>query len=134
MKKERKELNTLEWTIYNIIRKRSESGLWTTQYELNELLRKEGFEISLREQRKHLTFIRTNDIIQKIILSNTVYGYKLMSDEEEKVYLEKQFISILKKLKRYYKDRDRLELNGQLRLTFGTHERECIESLIKLVD
>lgn len=129
-RKERVELNSFEWTIYNIIKERSEKGLWTTQAELNQLLFDKGYEVCMRMTRKHIQFIKKNEKIQKIIMSNTKYGYKLMSDEEELKFLEAKRKEALGRLKRFWQDYKRFEQNGQLKLTFGKYEREYIESLV----
>lgn len=130
-REQRTKLNTLEWTIYNIIKERSEKGLWTSQIELNELLSKNGFEISLRNTRSHINFIKKNDTIQKIIISSTKLGYKLMSSDEEINYLLKKKIEVLKRLKAIYKDLKRYESNGQCKITFENYERDFVESLLK---
>ena len=130
VRKERVELNSFEWTIYNIIKGRSEQGLWTTQSELNTQLFLKGYDVSTRMTRKHIQFIKKNDKIQKIIMSNTKLGYKLMSDEEELKYLEAKRIEALGRLKRFWKDYKRFEQNGQGKITFGQYEREYIESLV----
>lgn len=131
VKKERVELNSFEWTIYNIIRERSEQGMWTSQTELNTQLFLKGYDVSLRMTRKHLQFIKKNDKIQKIIMSNSKLGYKLMSDEEELKYLLAKKKEALGRLKRFWKDYKRFEQNGQGRIVFGQYEREYIESLVK---
>ena len=133
-KQERTELNTLEWTIYNIIRERSENGLWTSQKQLNDLLFLKGYRIDLRKTRRHIQFIKKNDKIQKIIMSNSHYGYKLMSSEEELKYLMKKKDEALGRLKRFAKDFKRFKQNNQLKITFGKYEREYVESLIKEVE
>lgn len=133
-KRVRMELTTFEWTIYNIIKERSEAGMWTTQSELNSLLWLKGYDVSLRMTRKHLQFIKNSDKIQKIIISNSKLGYKLMSDNEELKYLEAKRKEALGRLARFWKDYKRFENNGQCRLTFGQYEREYIESLVKEIN
>lgn len=133
VKSERIELNSLEWTIYNIIKERSERGLWTTQNELNNLLFLKGYEVSMRNTREHIQFIKKNDKIQKIIMSNSKLGYKLMSDEDELKYLESKKKEALGRLKRFWKDYKRFEENGQCKLTFGQYERDHIESLVQQI-
>ena len=133
MKVERTEMNSLEWAIYNFIKDRSEKGLWTTQVELNQHLNNNGYEIGMRNTRKHLLFIRKNEKIQKIILSHTKKGYKLLSDEEERTYIVSKLIEAVDRLKRAKKDLKKLELNGQCKITFGKYERNYIESVLKEV-
>ena len=133
MKVERTEMNSLEWAIYNFIKDRSEKGLWTTQVELNQYLNNNGYEIGMRNTRKHLLFIRKNEKIKKIILSHTKKGYKLLSDEEERTYIVSKLIEAVDRLKRAKKDLKKLELNGQCKITFGKYERNYIESVLKEV-
>lgn len=130
---ERTEMNSFEWCIYNFIKERSEKGLWTTQVELNEHLIANGYETTMRNTRTHLQFIRKNDKIQKIILSHTKKGYKLLSDEEEERYIVSKLVEAVERLQRAKKDLKKLRQNGQCRITFGKYERNYIESVLKEV-
>lgn len=129
--KEVKNLNVLEWKIYNYLKKRTLENKWTSQDELIEYLANENYQIKKRALRNHIQNIRKCEIIQKVILTSYKYGYRIMSDEEQYEILLKRKISILKSLKQFHKDRKRLESNGQMKLTFDTQEREFIESLLK---
>lgn len=129
--KEVKNLNVLEWKIYNYLKKRTLENKWTSQDELIEYLATENYQIKKRALRTHIQNIRKCEIIQKVILTSYKYGYRIMSDEEQYEILLKRKISILKSLKQFHKDRKRLESNGQMKLTFDTQEREFIESLLK---
>ena len=71
--------------------------------------------------------------IQKIILSHSRKGYKLLSDEEERPYIVSKLIEAVERLNRAKKDLKKLEKNGQMRLTFGKYERKYIESILKEV-
>lgn len=129
--KEVKNLNILEWKIYNYLKKRTLENKWTSQDELIEYLNTQNYRIGKRALRNHIQNIRKCEIIQKVILTSYKYGYRIMSDEEQYEILLKRKISILKSLKQFHKDRKRLESNGQMKLTFDTQEREFIESLLK---
>lgn len=129
--KEVKNLNILEWKIYNYLKKRTLENKWTSQDELIDYLNTQNYRIGKRALRTHIQNIRKCEIIQKVILTSYKYGYRIMGDEEQYEILLKRKISILKSLKQFHKDRKRLESNGQMKLTFDTQEREFIESLLK---
>lgn len=127
-------MTNIQWRIYDFIKERSIEGKWTSQKEIRDYLINKNFvgKIGLRTIRKYVHDIREDDTIQKIILTDYVKGYHLMSDEEELDYLKKRKISILKMLKQYYKDVKRFNMNNQFKITFGKYEREYIESLINV--
>ncbi len=118
-------MTTLEWNVYNFIKERSEKGLYTKQQDLAE-----EFKISKRQVRRCVEHIREDETIQKIVLSDYIHGYKLMSQEDAVELLIKRKIKILKEFKRYWKDVKRYNSNNQLKLVFDTHERGVIESLL----
>ena len=125
-------LTTLEWELYHILKERSKEGLWTSQEEVMYFLQSMGYDInSLRPVRQHIYNIRHCNRIQKIIISSDC-GYKILTNaKEEKMYLDQKFNSALKKLKQAYRDYDRLKLDGQMKLTLGTQDREFFESVLK---
>lgn len=122
----KKELTTIEWNVYNEIKERTLNGEWTSVEYLSS-----KYNVGKRTVRKFVNTIRANDVIQKIIITSFKFGYKLMTDEEQFLYLEKRKIHILKQLKQYYKDVKRYNLNGQYRITFGDYERKIYESLLE---
>lgn len=133
--KKNNELKSYEWKIYNYLKERSKMNLWTRQSEIQDYLNTIGFNIGLRAIRKAITNIRQCDIIQKIIISSPVKGvnkggYRILSKIEEAEYLRRKKIIALTKLKQYYKDCQRLSLNGQTRIAFTPNEREFIESML----
>lgn len=129
----KENLGTIEWKVYNFIKERSEKGLWTKQKDIQESVKdNNNVDIGLRQIRKYVSNIRKNDVIQKVILTSYAYGYRLMTDEEQFLTLERRKISLLKSLKQYYKDVRRLNKNNQLRITFTDYERDIIESLLKI--
>ena len=129
-------MTNIQWRIYDFIKERSLEGKWTSQKEIRDYLINNGYaeKIGLRTIRRNVHDIRECDTIQKIILTDYVKGYRLMSDEEELDYLKKRKISILKMLKQYYKDVKRFNMNNQFKITFGKYEREYIESIINTED
>lgn len=121
------ELTTREYSVYNEIKRRSESGEWTCVQYLAELC-----NCSKRAIRRAIQNIRESSKIQKIILTDYKKGYKLMSVDDEFSMLTKTKIKILKELKRYWKDVDRYNKNNQNKITFTKYEREFFESLVEV--
>ena len=119
-------MTTLDWNIYKFLKKTSEHGVWVKMNALAAM-----FNISAREVRHSITRIRESDRIQKILVSDYKKGYKLMSKADSFNLLLKDKARALKELKRFWKNVTRLNLNNQMKLTFGTQERDFFESLIK---
>ena len=119
-------MNSLDWRIYDFLKAKSEKGEWI---KMNDLAAE--FGINARKVRYSITAIREDETIQKVLISDYKKGYKLMSEEDAIYYLEKDKIRGLRTLKRYWLGIKRLSLNNQMKLTFDTHERDVIESLIK---
>lgn len=124
------DLSTIEWKIYNYLKERTMQDKWTTQIELVDYLATEGINITKRNVRRHISNIRESEVIQKIIISSCKYGYRIMSDENEREYLIKRKISILNSLKKCNKDIKRFNMNGQMKIMLGKYERGYIESLL----
>lgn len=126
------KLRTIDWEIYNVIKKRSEQGLWTCRKAILEYLRGRGGALSERELRKSINRIRNCDTIQKVLLISSAKekGYKFFTSSSDVEYLVKERIKLLKMLKTYYKNITRLEKNGQYRIVFNK-ERNIIESVLK---
>ena len=120
-------LNSIDWKIYNTIKERTLKGEWTPAQFLVDYI-----GIGKREIRRHIQRIRESNTIQKIIISDYTYGYKLMSEQDEFKLLTKTKIKILKQLKRYWKDVDRYNKNHQNKITFSDSERAIYESLIEV--
>lgn len=121
-----KKLITLDFLVYDEIKKRSINGEWTNVGFLAEL-----FNCDKRTIRYSIQRIRESDTIQKIILTDYGKGYKLMSDDDEFDMLTKTKIKILKQLKRYWKDVERYNLNHHNKIVFSKNERDVFESLIE---
>lgn len=127
------EMRKEQWFIYNFIKERSKQELWSNQIDIqNHLKEKYDIDISQRTIRRCINSIRKNDLIQKIILTDYKKGYRIMTSNEEDIYLEKRKISILKMLSQYHKDFNRLKLNNQTRIKFSEKERDFIESILKI--
>lgn len=121
------KLTTIEWNVYNTLKNNTQNGKWTSMRELALI---NG--VSERVLRKIIITLKDSDEIQKIIISDHKLGYKLLSNEKEHDYLDRKKIEILKKLKRYYKDVKRFNLNNQTKITFGKYERDYFESICQV--
>ena len=130
--KQTQNLKTIEWKIYEYLKERTLQDKWTSQQELIDYLATINFNICKRTLRKHIQNIRKSDKIQKIILTSYTYGYKIMSDEEQRDILIQRRINILKALKQSNRDIKKYNMNGQTKITFGKKERDFIESLLKI--
>lgn len=119
------KLTTQDWEIYKVLKHNSREGKWTPSDYLAQ-----RFNICNREVRRVIQKLKTDDKIQKIIISDYGKGYKLLSSKEEFVYLEKKKIEILSQFKRYYRDVKRYNLNNQKKITFGKYERDFVESIL----
>lgn len=124
-------LSSVEWKIYNFLKDRTLENKWSSQQEVLDYLQTQNIKISARTLRTHIQNIRKCEIIQKVVLTSYKKGYRIMSDEEQYEILLNRKIAILKSLKQFHRDKKRLELNDQMKLTFDTKEREFIESLLK---
>lgn len=120
------------WYIYNYIKEESEKNKWVKQVDIqNYLLEEKDLQISTRDIRRKINEIRKDEVIQKVILTDYSKGYRIMNEAEEREYLSKRKISILKMLKLCYKDIQRYNLNNQMKITFSENERNIFESLMK---
>ena len=117
-------LTTTEWNVYNTLKANTQNGRWTSMRELASTN-----DLTERNLRKVIVKLKDSNEIQKIIISDHKLGYKLLSSEEEHDYLDRKKVEILKKLKRYYKDVKRFNLNNQTKITFGKYERDYFESI-----
>lgn len=125
------ELNTTEWKIYNYLKERSKEDKWSSQNDISEYLKENNTNIGNRDIRRAINAIRKNETIQKIIITDYKKGYKIMTSEKEYHYLEKRKLAILKMLKQYWRDIEKLKLNNQTRIVFGIYERHFIETILQ---
>lgn len=129
-----KDLTTRQWDLYKFLKSQYEEGRYISKREICDNL-PQHYSINQGETRLCRTIesdvrkINDNIIIQKIIVSNRK-GYKIGTREECEVYLEKRFKRDLKSLKLNWALSKKVQLDGQMRLTFG-QEREFIETFIK---
>lgn len=120
------------WYIYNYIKEESQKNKWVKQADIQKyLLEAKELKISTRVIRKKINEMRSDQTIQKVILTDYNKGYRLMTEAEEMDYLSKRKISILKMLKLCYNDIQRYNLNNQMKIAFTDTERDIYESLMK---
>ena len=81
-----------------------------------------------REFRKTLQRLRNHPTIQKVITSKGIAN----TVEQAKDYLERKQTKILKQLKEYHIEKDKLEKHLQTRLQFNK-ERDFIEAIQELI-
>lgn len=92
-------MNTRQWDTYEIIKSRSLHGLWTSRLELYqwnnaypEVKGEFGNSSSARMINEDIHEINENDVIQKIIISNSSKGYRLANEHEMESYIKKRRI------------------------------------------
>ena len=79
---------------------------------------------SARDMRKDIQELKKDDTIQKVICTNKIAD----TVQEAETHLNKTLGKILRELKLYHKQKEKLEKHLQTRLTFN-QEREIIESV-----
>ena len=120
------KLTTRTWKLYDLLKTNTER--WMTQREIYEVLKGEypiwdgvgDFHntIARQEIASDIRELNDSDIIQKIILTNTL-GVKIANEVEYKDYSVRKWKSIKGMIKRLaYKD-NKAKLNGQMKLVFG---------------
>jgi hypothetical protein len=147
------KLTTRTWKLYDLLKTNTER--WMTQREIYEVLKGEypiwdgvgDFHntIARQEIASDIRELNDSDIIQKIILTNTL-GVKIANEVEYKDYSIRKWKSIKGMIKRLaYKD-NKAKLNGQMKLVFGdsiardfyetfkTEEEETKHQLDRVVD
>ena len=128
------DLNTRQWDLYKFLKSQYESGKYISKREICENL-PQHYKFNEKQTRlcrdieDDIREINECELIQKIIVSSQK-GYKIGSKEECEKYIEKRFIRDLKNLKLNWLLSRKVNLDNQMRLTFGK-EREFIETFIK---
>lgn len=135
MEKKKSKLNTRQWDLYNFLKSQFEEGRYISKIEICTNLPQHysvGKNLSRfgRTIEDDVRIINDSLVIQKIIVSNTK-GYKIGTKEECEEYIEKRFNRDLKSLKLNWALSKKMNLDGQMRLTFGKQERDFIEAFIK---
>lgn len=124
-------MTNLQSEIFYHLMEKSQYGEWTSQKKLLKHLKDSGYDISERKMRQEITNIRKDDNVEKILVSHTTKGYKILSDEEEMKYIEAKKIYALKKLAQYWKDVKRFNRNHQVKINIDTNTQEVVESILQ---
>lgn len=130
------ELTPRQWKLYNYLKERGD--VWVYQYEIGRALygysgKATGFHDT--GARHALTddirAINDSNVIQKIILS-TPRGIKLATKEEFEQYIKGEFAAVFRRLARVRKKAKKGLHDGQIKITFGSSERDTIEAFLKV--
>ena len=132
------KLNTRQWTLYEYLKMKNGAATKVKEilHDLREIpeynliaFKDWNNQPAKRLMSKDIQTINKCELIQKVIVSNGD-GIRLATREEYKYFLEKEKIAILSKAKRYWQKVKKFEKDNQMRLTFGTKERETIEAFV----
>ena len=130
-------LNDRQKALYNFLVQRGDA--WTHQEDIAYALPEwycpivyDDYHNTKERQRM------TNDIriinncpdIQKIIISNPSRGIKLATETEWRAYIEREYISVFKKLKRIRQKERKGNLNGQAYVVYET-EQDIINAFLR---
>lgn len=132
MNKEVMSLNTRQWKLYgylvnnknsykNVKEIIDDTGIYGPVQEIN-FNNSKGRRLLTSDIR----MLKNSDLIQTIILS-TNDGIKIANIKEFEEHLEKEEISVLKRLKLIHKQKKKAGLNNQTRIVFG-QEKPIIEA------
>lgn len=130
-------LNDRQKRLYDYLLFRSERGLWTNREQiLIDLEEWYGaisntnlyYDANAQQLTKDIRIINNSEV-EKVIISNSHKGIKVATKEELKAALEKEKISCLKRLKRYWNKVTKYELNNQCTL-----EETIIQSFVKEIN
>lgn len=122
-------LTTKQWQLYKYLKEHYEPEKWIGKKELSDSLGykwDEKTDRNGREIESDVSAINQDDTIQKVIISSPK-GYKIANREEAEEWLHKDWIAILKQIKRHMFKRRKCRLNKQMRLVFDS-ERDTIEA------
>ena len=129
MSEEKKELTTRQWQLYKYLKLHYEPDKFISKKELADALGYSWNEKSDRNGRdieSDVAALNEDETIQKVIISSSK-GYKIANKEEAFDWLHKDWISILKAIKRHMFKRRKCRLNKRMRIVFNS-ERDTIEA------
>lgn len=132
-KKKQKKLTTRQWILYRYLKKNYAEGVYISKYQICQDIEQYKYNTKqtrmCRDIESDIRALNSSDEIHKIIVSNRV-GYKIGNKQEVWEYLmkreDKQRNSYILTNKLWEKAR----LNKQMRETYGTQERDTIESFM----
>lgn len=129
MSKENKELTTRQWQLYKYLKDHYEADKFIPKKEIADAIGyawNDKSDRNGREIESDVAALNEDGNIQKVIISSTK-GYKIANQEEAGEWLHKDWLSILKLIKRHMFKRRKCRLNKQMRIVFNS-ERDTIEA------
>lgn len=132
MSKEKKELTPRQWQLYKYLKEHYQPNVFIDKKELADNVGYSWNEKSDRNGRdieSDVMALRESDKIQKIIVSSQK-GYKIANEQECKEYLDKDWINIMKELKRHNVLRRKARKHKQMRIVWNS-ERDTIEAFME---
>lgn len=132
MKQKSKELNSRQWSLYNFLKEQYADGVYISKKEICKALPQyytlDNKATRLCRDIEHdIRVINESTKIQKIIVSNRK-GYKIGNKDEVDDYLSKRTALEVKSRNLTKKLKIKAKLDGQMKLTLGTNERDVIEA------
>jgi hypothetical protein len=130
--KEQKELTPRQWQLYKYLKEHYQPDVFI---EKKELAKNVGYAWNDKSDRNgrdiesDVMALRESDKIQKIIVSSAK-GYKIANEQECKEYLDKDWINIMKELKRHNVLRRKARKHKQMRIVWNS-ERDTIEAFME---
>lgn len=127
-----KELTPRQWQLYKYLKEHYQPNIFIEKKELAKALGYAWNDKSDRNGRdieSDVMALRESDTIQKIIVSSSK-GYKIANEQECKDYLSKDWINIMKELKRHNVLRRKAKRHKQMRIVWNS-ERDTIEAFME---
>ena len=118
----KKDLNTRQWKLYEFLK---EQNKFLSREEIMDQSGLYENETS-RTLTRDLQALKESDTIKRIIITNRK-GIKIAETKEEAdIYLEKEKVEVLSRLKRYFKQAHNIELDKQTQIVWNK-EKDTIE-------
>lgn len=127
-----KELTPRQWQLYKYLKVHYEPNKFISKKEIADALGydwKENTDRNGRDIEADVNELRESDVIQKIIVSSRD-GYKIANEEEANAYLDRDWINIMKDLKRHNKLRRKAKKDKQMCIVWNS-ERDTIQAYMK---
>lgn len=118
----KKDLNTRQWKLYEFLKGQNKF------LSREEIMDQSGLyeNETSRTLTRDLQALKESDTIKRIIITNRK-GIKIAETKEEAdLYLEKEKVEVLSRLKRYFKQAHNIELDKQTQIVWNK-EKDTIE-------
>lgn len=118
----KKDLNTRQWKLYEFLKGQNKF------LSRDEIMDQSGLyeNETSRTLTRDLQALKESDTIKRIIITNRK-GIKIAETKEEAdLYLEKEKVEVLSRLKRYFKQAHNIELDKQTQIVWNK-EKDTIE-------